>query len=211
MPYLNVAINSKIWTIKRPGDLETYWDKMDDTIDEDHIPYWLEVWPAAKLLAELIVVNPARFQRKIGLELGCGLGLVSMVAAEAGAKLLAIDLEKEALSFARVNSQSNMVSNICFANMDWNRPALKAKSVDFILASDVLYERRFFAPIVNFCYQVLKPCGFIWLSNPERNVSKEGISYFIQQGWQVKQIGENKISVSSNSSKTLVKVWEITT
>lgn len=203
---LNIDINSCKWTFFRPTDLESYWNRIGED-EVDNIPYWLEIWPAAKLLAELVDNNKERFKNKLGLEVGCGLGLVSMVAAKIGSKMVSFDCEYEALYFAKMSQKYNQVRNLLFLTMDWLQPSLKANSVDFILASDVLYEKCFFEPINSLFSQILKPGGFIWLSNPRRDVSLESIPFLETKGWKVQKIASQKISLQDQDP--IVEVWQL--
>src|SRR5438552_194806 len=77
----------------------------DDLLDEeefehdDRIPYWAELWPIARLLAERLAFADGR-GRKL-LELGCGVGLCALAAARAGFEVLASDYYPDALDFVR--------------------------------------------------------------------------------------------------------------
>jgi len=67
----------------------------DDLIDEadfdrdERLPYWADLWPSARILAEELAVLRLSGQRV--LELGCGLGLVAMGAVLGGARVTATD------------------------------------------------------------------------------------------------------------------------
>jgi methylase of polypeptide subunit release factors len=61
------------------------------------------------------------------LELGCGLGLVGVVAALQGARVLCTDYEADALAFARHNARHNHCKQVRFRQVDWRAPALRRR------------------------------------------------------------------------------------
>jgi predicted nicotinamide N-methyase len=117
----------------------------DDLIDEEafeheeFLPYWAELWPSAVALARAVAARPLAGLHV--LELGCGLGLPSIVAAGSGASVLATDWSPDALVFAARNADLNGVE-LRTARLAWAAPELPAGSFDLVLAADVLYERR---------------------------------------------------------------------
>jgi len=205
---LIVRVLDQDWKLVRPDDLESYWERLSyELASGDDLPYWLEVWPSAKLLAELILKSKTKLSQKIGLDLGCGLGLVSLVAAEVGAKMLAMDYLPQILKFARKSAQLNNREGIFHLVGNWQHPPFQGQSLDFVLASDIFYERRFFEPLNTFFVHVLKPDGFIWLSNPLRDVSKDSIDFLRQKGWRVRQLAEDKVHLHNQSP--VVSVFEL--
>lgn len=203
---LFLKFNSRVWIFKRPKDLETLWEEMD-SLKEEEIPYWVEIWPSCKLLAEYIWKNPEKLRGKIGVDVGCGLGAATLVAKKIGAKIIGLDYIYEALTFAKQNALINRVDNPFFLQMNWFYPALKEKSLDFILASDIFYEKRFFHNLDSFFKTCLKDSGFIWLSVPDREVSKEGIAFLRNAGWKLELLKEEKINFALQSP--LVSLWEL--
>src|SRR5689334_23400419 len=50
----------------------------EDFVRDERLPYWADLWPSARILAEELTVMRLGGQRV--LELGCGLGLVALGA-----------------------------------------------------------------------------------------------------------------------------------
>jgi predicted nicotinamide N-methyase len=113
-------------------DMETY---------EAHgeLPYWAELWPSAIALAR--VLRKRRLGGASVLELGCGLALPSIVAALGGARVLATDLQPDALVAAGLNAAANGVT-LELMTLDWRELGAVAERVpfDLVLGADVLYE-----------------------------------------------------------------------
>src|SRR3954452_12558026 len=63
------------------------------------VPYWARPWPSGIALAKALRDDPPAPGTKV-LELGCGLALASVVAAKAGAEVLASDGASDAVVFA---------------------------------------------------------------------------------------------------------------
>ncbi len=145
-----------------------------DSLSEDYIaheimPYWAEIWPASFVLAEYILdeVRPAG-QRC--LELGAGVGVVSVAAAKAGASVLATDYVVEALPFIEYNALVNGTP-LRTMRLDWNSFSL-AERFDMVFAADVLYERRNLLPILNALDRLLKDDGKALIATPCREIAK---------------------------------------
>jgi predicted nicotinamide N-methyase len=71
--------------------------------DDEFLPYWAELWPAARALAEAL--PDVRGLRVV--ELGCGLGLPSLVAAARDASVTATDWSPDAIELLRENAARN--------------------------------------------------------------------------------------------------------
>ena len=119
----------------------------DELIDEEtfahdeFLPYWAELWPAATALAESL--PDLRGLRVI--ELGCGLGVPSLVAAARGACVTATDWAADAVELLRENAARNGLA-LDVEQWDWREP--RADRFDVALAADVLYEERNIEPLL---------------------------------------------------------------
>ena len=193
----DVDIAGQTWTLERVADLETLWDAMDDDEGDEHIPYWVELWPASLTLATWIIEHKKKLQGKTCLDLGCGMGLTAIIASSIGARVAAIDYEWPALFFAQKNGLINKVTSPLWLQMDWCHHGFKPGIFDVIWGGDILYEQRFFGPISSMFATVLAPGGRILLSTPERSVSRPVWGHFIRLGWKVEQLADTRETIES--------------
>jgi predicted nicotinamide N-methyase len=108
---------------------------------EEFLPYWAELWPSGIALARVVRRRDVEGLRV--LELGCGLGLPSIVAALGGARVLATDWSPEGLEVAEMNAARNH-ADLETALVSWAGADLLVRSApwDLVLGADLLYERR---------------------------------------------------------------------
>ena len=133
--------------ILRPPEADALIDE-DRFADDEFLPYWAELWPAGVALARVVAERELRGGGVV--ELGCGLGIPSAVAALGGAQVLATDWAPEALELAAANARRNgahVETLIC----DWRdaRELVERAPWDLVLAADVLYERRNVEPLLD--------------------------------------------------------------
>jgi predicted nicotinamide N-methyase len=130
----------------RPSSPEALID--EEAFDDDEfLPYWAELWPAARALVEALPdVDGLRV-----VELGCGLGLPSLVAAAKGATVTATDWSGDAIALLRENATRNGLA-LRAEVRDWREPW--SDRFDLALAADVLYERRNVEPVLERLRQV---------------------------------------------------------
>jgi predicted nicotinamide N-methyase len=103
--------------------------------DDEFLPYWAELWPAALALAGVL---PDRLDGVRVVELGCGLGVPALVAAARGGGVTALDWAAEAIELLNVNAERNGI-RLDAVHGDWR--SLDAR-FDLVLGADLLYEAR---------------------------------------------------------------------
>lgn len=104
------------------------------------LPYSWVLWRSGvALAAELAGEQLAGTQV---VELGCGLGVPGLVAARAGAAVLATDDDPDALDLVERNARANGLT-VATARLEWSAgDELVARGpFDLVLAADVLYEQ----------------------------------------------------------------------
>lgn len=134
---------------------------------EEFLPYWADLWPSAVALARAVAARPLSGRRV--LELGCGLGLPSLAAALAGARVLATDWSPDAVAFAAANAARNglaVETQVCA----WSQPEeiVDRAPWDLVLAADVLYEPRNVEQLLDLLPRLVEGSGEVWLADPHR-------------------------------------------
>ena len=209
---IKVEAAGRRWEMHRPADLESLWEAMTaEEFDEDErLPYWVELWPASIVLADWINSRKDLLAGKNCLDLGCGIGLTAMAASAAGARVLAMDYEKQALDFARYNAQANGVAQPLWTVMDWRFPAVRKQVFDFIWGGDIMYERRFVRPVLDFIEFALAPGGKVWLAEPNRNVYDDFKAALPGRGWSLRLVYRGMADpLHIQKSKVSVSLWEL--
>ena len=124
----------------RPESPEALIDE-DAFADDEFLPYWAELWPAATALARAL---PDVAGLRVA-ELGCGLGVPSLVAAARGAQVTATDWAADAVELLQRNTERNGLA-VHAEVRDWREPW--DERFDLALAADVLYEERNVEPVL---------------------------------------------------------------
>ena len=152
----------------------------------DRLPYGFELWPAALMLAEhLYRGEPGRGRRAI--ELGCGVGLVSIAAARRGWRVLTTDCDPVPLQFAEFNAAANTVDVVGYQLLDWHNPPSGPRFAR-VLAADVLYQRCDHTPILNCIDALLEQDGMAIIADPNRGVADDFASQADASGFDAEFI-----------------------
>ena len=124
------------------------------------------------------------------LEVGCGLGLPSLVAAAAGGRVLATDWAPDAIAAVRLNAARNDLTLDTLV-ADWRAPAaLVAHGPwDLVIAADVLYERRNAAPLQALLEAL---AAETWLADPGRAPADQLLADLELAGWDRSILAETR-------------------
>jgi predicted nicotinamide N-methyase len=163
-------------TLLRPRDPDALIDEEAFAQDE-FLPYWAELWPAGLALARAL---PERLGGVRVVELGCGLGIPSLVAAARGASVTAIDWAPAAIELLRENAEKNGLE-LQASVADWRS---FGGSFDLAIAADVLYEARNVEPLLDLL-QRLAPT--VLLAEPGRPAGREFLRQ-ASQFWQIEEL-----------------------
>src|SRR5687767_172820 len=73
---------------------------------DEYLPYWADLWPAARMLAKAVLAEPWPAGLTV-LEVGCGLGLPGIAALARGLHVIFSDYDATAVRFAADNARLN--------------------------------------------------------------------------------------------------------
>jgi predicted nicotinamide N-methyase len=102
-------------------------------------PLFGQLWPSAQKLADLMQAWEIG-KRRI-LEIGCGLGLASLVIHRRQGDITASDCHPLTEAFLQANLHLNDLPALQYCTGNWGRANPTLGAFDLIIGSDVLYER----------------------------------------------------------------------
>jgi predicted nicotinamide N-methyase len=133
------------------------------------VPYWATPWPSGGVLAGALADDPPAPGTRV-IELGCGLALPSIVAARAGARVLATDGHSDAVAFAAHAMALNEVEGeVAVADWAHDGDALAERGPwDLVLGADVLYLKANVEAALALLPRLVAPDGEVLLADPRR-------------------------------------------
>jgi predicted nicotinamide N-methyase len=177
-----------------PEDMEAMLARMTpaDFGPDERMPYWAKLWPGAFALADYQAERGSLAGKRV-LELGCGLALNGILAAQLGGAVTVTDWFHEAMALAQVNAALNGVQ-LATVWMDWNLPP-SDQQYDIVLGADLLYERRNHAPILAALPVLLAPGGVALLSDPGRPHLPAFRADLQAGGWNYRELKQGDVFV----------------
>jgi predicted nicotinamide N-methyase len=199
-----LSIAGREYRLLRPRNLEDLISEEDFAIDE-RIPYWADVWASAPVLAERIADASGTGKRL--LELGCGIGLLALAAAEAGFQVLATDYYAEALEFTEANAERNGIAGIDTRLIDWRKLPADLGTFDVVLAADVLYEQPQAGLVAEVLNQCLESNGWALISDPGRRTAEAFIAECSAQGLTAGRIA--RVPIMDHGTQLTVSIYDV--
>lgn len=149
-----------------------------DPSDEDKIPLWAVVWPAAMGLSRY-VWEIMDFTGQRVLELGAGLGLAGVVCGLKGAQMTFSDYQSGALEISLRNAGLNGLTGVETHLGDWRDFRLD-EEYDWIVGSDILYDPRFHGCLKEIFARNTAPGGGLLISHPGRKPAFDFIKSWVE-------------------------------
>jgi predicted nicotinamide N-methyase len=184
-----VLVEGHSFKIMRPADSDELLDHPSIRAAfaaDEYMPYWTDLWPAARMLAKAILREtwPAGLE---ALEIGCGLGLPGIAALAKGMQVTFSDYDATALRFAADNARANGFQEFKLLQLDWRRPPADLRA-PLVLGSDLIYEARNVEPLVKLIQHVLLPDGLCLLTDQDRipsqllrdTLTAEGLAFTVK-------------------------------
>lgn len=161
-------------------DRQQYADPLGDAqalgISAATWPLFGVAWPAGLQLAAHMAARPLRAGERV-LEVGCGLGLASLVCHRRGIDVTASDNHPLAGDFLARNAGLNGLAPLPYRHGDWaggdaDLPAGTAERVsgayDLVIGSDVLYERDDGGHLASFIERHVGAVAEVLIVDPDR-------------------------------------------
>ena len=199
-----LSIGGRDYDLMRPRSVDDLISEEDFDIDE-RLPYWADCWPSSRVLAERMALDTGAGRRL--LELGCGIGLVSLVAAHVGFRVLATDYYAEALEFTAANAQRNGIRRVDTRLVDWRKLPDDLGKFDVVVASDVLYEKPQAALIAAALDHALSPRGVGLVTDPGRLTAAALLDECARRGLQAECV--DRVPTNDASAQLTVFVYQV--
>jgi predicted nicotinamide N-methyase len=144
-----------------------------------------QVWPSGRVLAEAMSTFDIAGKRI--LELGCGLGLSSLVLQRRFADITASDHHPLAQSFLAANATLNDLPEIVYRDLPWAEPDATLGLFDLIIGSDILYERGHAGLLAAMVLRHALPTAEVLITDPGRGNSSPFTRALATQGYTVSE------------------------
>ncbi len=152
-------------------------------ISPSYWPLFGVVWTSSIALAAVMVETDIAGRRI--LEVGCGIGLASMVLNHRSADITATDRHPDAEAFLARNAKLNDAPPIPFERSDWQDEDDDLGRFDLIIGSDLLHDRSHTAPLARFIDNHAAPAADVVIVDPgrgqvsqfARDMTSRGFSY----------------------------------
>ncbi len=164
-----VIVEEQTFFVSRPSQSDRLLDHpsvRSALAADEYMPYWADLWPAARMLAKAILRETWTPGTR-ALEIGCGLGLPGIAALAKGLRVTFSDYDATALSFAADNARNNGFHDFETLQIDWRYPPENVR-YPVVLASDLIYEMRNVEPLVALIQRMLEPGGVCLLTDQDR-------------------------------------------
>lgn len=188
---LNIKFGDKLYVLEVIRSLDEAIDmvcevltdeEQKDPFAEDLCPYFGVLWPAAEALSQYLSDHPQVIKNKSILELGCGLGLPSLVATHLGGNVLASDYHPDVEEYYLRNGRHSSLT--CkYTRLNWRDDKQDIGTFDLVMGSDVLYENKNALDVAKGLSRFMKPGGKILLSDPGRNYLQPFLEAMKAQGF----------------------------
>ena len=174
-----------------------------DPFAEDLCPYFGVLWPAAEALSIYLSDHSHLIQGKQVLELGCGLGLPSIVATQLGAKVLATDFHPDVEEYFLRNCRHTNIA-CSYKRLNWREDNSKLGQFDVVIGSDVLYESKHPKEVAQGLLRYVKSKGKVLLSDPGRSHLQQFITAMNELGHQ-----ESLSTVEVDGKENFILLYEL--
>jgi predicted nicotinamide N-methyase len=187
-------------------DLEPLLGGKDPFENVEEFPFWVKLWEAAMVLADLMLTTPPAKEGQTLLELGAGLGAPGLAAALAGYRVTLTDYEPHILDFQRVSAAATGLKGVECRMLDWLKPPTLPR-FDTLIGAEILFREEFFAPLLNIFRALLAEQGVIYLAHDAR---RKSLPKFLRLAEKEYEIATNARKMRSNDKELTIIVNRLT-
>ena len=156
------------------------------------------IWESGEYLAHLMEDYPIEGKRI--LEVGCGIGLASIVLNHRGADITATDYHPEVESFLKENTLINKDPDISFIRTAWADGVCKSLGLfDLIIGSDLLYQEEHAELLASFVNHHSRSRCMVMIVDPGRGHFAKFVRYMTDFGFNVFQKKQQSSIMASKS------------
>ena len=167
---LNVNVGALQWKIRALSDINQYADPQGVAaragICSASWSLFGQLWPASRVLAK--AVKHIDISNRRIIELGCGLGLPSLVLQSRGADVTASDHHPLSKKFLSYNAALNRLPDIPYLDLPWTSLDQTIGQFDLILGSDILYEQNHASMLADLVSHLASPKAKVLITCPGR-------------------------------------------
>lgn len=182
---LTVPIGGHDWRLRVLSDLQQFADPDGHGerlgISSAQWSLFGQVWPSGHSLA--LAMHRATFSGERVLELGCGIGLASLVLQKRGVEVVASDIHPLAEPFLAYNAALNALPAVHYRQLRWDVPLPSLGHFDIIIASDVLYESTHAELVSGVIQRHARETAQVWVVDPGRGNSGRFSRLMASQGY----------------------------
>jgi len=144
-----------------------------------------QLWPSGRLLAQ--AMHRFDISDKRVLELGCGIGLASLVLQRRHADVVASDIHPLTEPFLAYNAALNRLPAVHYRQLQWDVPLPTLGHFDLIIASDVLYEVDHAELLAGIVERHACPDAEVLVTDPGRGHSARFSGFLALLGFALKE------------------------
>ncbi len=166
-----------------------------------------EVFPPHLTLSTKILldfISEIELQNKTFLELGCGSGIISLLASKKGAIVTASDINKTALAYLEKASDKNQLNVSCiYSNLFEN---LQGKQFDYIIINPPYYPKqpKNIKEQAWFCGEDFQYFKDLFQQLPKFQSKENNIYIILSEDCQIEKI----IAIASENNLTFAEVFK---
>lgn len=216
----------QVWVVDHfDSYLDEFAEDVGGQLTDEHCPFGVMLWPAARALANLLARSPGlgpERPRRI-VELGCGVGFLSCVLASLypEAEVWACDYEPVLEAYVEANARTwGLGERLRFQELDWRQelPAGWGGTFDWVVGADVFYDDSHIMHLPPCAAALLGPRGRLTLADPKRfrfSLALDRLSELFElenhltEVCSLEQEGIEEVMINLKSRESLVSILDL--